>query len=646
MRRLLAAALIVSLSCAEDPVAPTGVATVTVSPAGVTLLTGDTARLVAVARNAGGDSLAGKPIAWTSSDSSVAAVSASGLVTARARGVATIGATAEGKVGEGIVTVVGRIATLTINVNGDTLFTGDSTFWSASGFDSAGNWVLGRPVSWSVADSSILRGWPIDYDVWLKGRAPGMTWVKATSEGVSDSARMWVRNRVGSVAIGPDTGTVLIGDTLRLGATVRDTAGTLLTDRRVTWVVLLGPATIDSTGLLRAVAGGSATVRAQSETKADTAIFHLQIAGRFKQIAAGDVHACGITTTGATYCWGNGWYGQLGIGGGNQGNVVTPTLVTGGLTFSHVLAGFEHACGLAAGGEADCWGLMSFGALGNAAGAESCTYGESCRGTPLPVTGVSSFTQLSAGDRRTCGIVTGGTAYCWGANYAGQLGTGAADGDAHPAPEAVSGGLAFTTITTGGTQTCGVAGGRAYCWGDNRYGQLGRGSVDTVVTPHATPDTVVGGHTFVTVTAGTYHTCGIASDGSAYCWGLNDVGELGTGASSLPVGAPVAVAGGVKFLTVAAATDHTCGIGTDSLAYCWGGNSGGQLGDGTTLAHFAPLTVSGGLKFVVLTVNRNFTCGVTTGDVAYCWGGNGEGRLGIGGFNQVQAVPARVLGQP
>jgi len=645
MKRLLAAALI-SFGCADDPVSPTLVATVTVSPVGVTLLPGDTARLVAVAWNARGDTLAGKPMGWTSSDSSVAAVSSSGLVTARAPGVATISAAAEGKSGEGIVAVVSRIATLVVSINGDTLFTGDSTFWSAMAYDSAGNWLLGRPIAWSVADSDVVRGRPTGSDFWLKGRAPGVAWVKATSEGVSDSARMWVRNRVGSVAIGPDTGTVLIGDTLRLGATVHDTAGNLLTDRRVTWDVLLGPAAVDSTGLLRAVAGGSTTVRARSETKADTALYQFRIAGTFSQVAVGDVHTCGITTAGATYCWGNGDYGQLGTGGGTEGVHLSPVLITSGIVFSQIRSGYDHSCGITAADETYCWGAMNYGALGNQSGAEVCAYGNPCRGTPLPVIGGLSFTEVSIGHRRLCGIAGPGTPYCWGWNDVGQMGIGVADSNAHPAPEQVMGGLTVSALAAGSRHACAIAAGLAYCWGDNRYGELGRGSIDTVFTPHATPDTVVGGRTFVTLSAGTYHTCGVGSDSSAYCWGVNDVGELGNGASSVPIGSPVAVTGGIKFRTVTAGTDHTCGIATDSVAYCWGGNSGGQLGDGTIIPHATPIPVSGGLKFTVVAASRSFTCGVTTSGAAYCWGGNGQGRLGIGGFDQVQTVPGRVLGQP
>lgn len=646
MRRVLAAALIIATGCGEDPVSPNVVTTVTVSPAGATLLLGDTARLVAVAQNERGDTIAGMSIEWTSSDSSVAAVSTSGLVSARARGVATISATVDGKSGEGIVAVVSRIATLVININGDTLFTGDSTFWYVMAYDSAGNWLLGRPVSWSVADSSIVRGRPTGNDFWLKGRAPGVAWVKASAEGASDSARIWVRNRVGSVAIGPDTGTVLIGDTLRLGATVRDTAGNLLTDRRVTWDVLLGPATIDSTGLLRAVAGGTATIRARSETKGDTAQFEFRITGMFTQVAVGDVHTCGLTSAGATYCWGNGDYGQLGTGGGTEGVHLTPVLVTGGLAFAQIRAGYDHSCGITVGGDAYCWGAMNYGALGNQSAEELCAYGNPCRGTPLLVGGGLSFMRVSVGHRRLCGFAAGGTAYCWGWNDVGQMGTGVADSDPHPAPEPVSGGLTVSALTAGSRHACAVAGGLAYCWGDNRYGELGRGSIDTIFTPHPAPDTVAGGRTFLSLSAGTYHTCGVASDSSAYCWGVNDVGELGTGSSSVPLGLPVAVIGGLKFLSVTAGTDHTCGIAADSVAYCWGGNSGGQLGDGTTAAHATPIPVSGGLKFTVLAASRNFTCGVTTSAVAYCWGGNGQGRLGIGGFDQLQMVPARVLGQP
>lgn len=637
-----------AVGCGGDPpTSPNTVDTVEVAPAGVTIVTGDTVRLRAIARNSAGDTVFGRAVVWSSSDTNVARVSVLGLVTARAKGTATITATIDARNGTAVTTIVAHIAELLVNPNSDTLFTGDSTAWFTTTLDSAGQPVFGRTVTWEVADTTIVRPRPIGNDVWLRGRAPGVTWVIAMSEGLRDSARMTVRNAVGSVSIAPDGDTILIASTLLLSATLRDTAGTVVTGRRIVWDVLLGPATIDSTGLLRADAGGIATIRARSETRADTARYFFRVDGSFTTVTAGDLHTCGITTAGKTYCWGSGAFGQLGIGGGAQGNILGPALVIGGATYDELSAGYLHQCARTS-AMAQCWGLDTFGALGNSSGVMSCTYGDSCRGSPLAVSGSISFAQVAAGDRLSCGLDGSGAAYCWGVNSLGGLGIGTTDPNPHTSPQAVTGGFSFEHLAVGGGHVCALSSGRAYCWGYDAYGQLG--APDTARATNAAPDTVDGGHRFVSLSAGRYHTCGVRTDSAAYCWGLNEAGVLGTGVTGPPVLSPVAVQTSLKFVALAAGLDHTCGIATDSLAYCWGKNDSGQLGDGATAPHYTPMPVSGGLKFAVIAANRGFTCGVTTSNVAYCWGGDGsggggEGRLGTDPGTPTTA-PGRVRGQP
>ena len=644
--RLLTVPLV--LECGGDPTSPNDVSTVDVQPSGITLLTADSSLFTAVARNSAGDPIAGKQFVWSSSDTSIATVSASGLVKAKASGTATIAATTDAKSDSAITTVVQRIARVVIGAVGDTIFTGDSTAWFSSTLDSTGQTVFGRSVTWHVEDTTVIRGRPIGNDIWLKARAPGVSWVIAMSEGRRDSAQIWVRNHVGTVDITPDSATILIASTLQLTSILRDTAGAILTGRPVQWEVLRGPATIDSTGLVHALAGGAATIVARSEGMSDTARLYFRIAGAFTSVTAGDLHTCGRTSAGAVYCWGYHGFGQLGIGSSPNVRTFGPALVGGGATYTSVSTGFLHTCAIAT--SLECWGSDWFGALGNSSGTGSCQYGYVCRGTPLAVTGAVDFTQVSGGDRFTCALDGAGAAYCWGNNSFGQLGIGTADVNSHPAPEAVGGGISFQSLTSGGGQVCALSAGVAYCWGWNHYGQLGLGIVDTSGQVHAAPDTVAGGHRFRTLSAGWYHTCGVAADSSAFCWGLNESGQLGTGGTSSPVTTPVAVTSALKFFALAAGSDHTCGIAADSLAYCWGSNSGGGLGDGTGVPHYTPMPVSGGLKFATITANRDFTCGVTTAHVAYCWGGSGaggdgEGRLGTDPLSNV-TVPGRVQGQP
>jgi alpha-tubulin suppressor-like RCC1 family protein len=140
------------------------------------------------------------------------------------------------------------------------------------------------------------------------------------------------------------------------------------------------------------------------------------------------------------------------------------------------------------------------------------------------------------------------------------------------------------------------------------------------------------------------HSCGVTTDNLAYCWGENTEGEVGDGTTTQRL-TPVAVAGGLRFRQISASFYHTCGITTDYRAYCWGSNFGGQLGDGTTTGHLTPVPVAGGLTFRQVTVGLSpHSCGVTYADrQVYCWGGNGDGQLGDG-TTTTRLIPTAVAG--
>ena len=129
--------------------------------------------------------------------------------------------------------------------------------------------------------------------------------------------------------------------------------------------------------------------------------------------------------------------------------------------------------------------------------------------------------------------------------------------------------------------------------------------------------------------AGQEQTCGMSASGVAYCWGTNEFGEIGDGTTIAVRYTPKAVTGGLSFTALAAGASHSCGISA-SAAFCWGSNADAQLGDGTTTNRSAPAAVIGGLTFVQLAAGAVYTCGIATSGAAYCWGDNSAGELGVG----------------
>jgi alpha-tubulin suppressor-like RCC1 family protein len=371
-------------------------------------------------------------------------------------------------------------------------------------------------------------------------------------------------------------------------------------------------------------------------------------------IAAGLQHTCGLTNTGAAYCWGFNDSGQLGTGSSTQPSIALPVPVTGGHSFSVLTAGMAHTCGITTDGAAYCWGNNDFGQLGG--GDTTSTHPSS---VPVAVLRGHTFAGISAGGTHTCGVTTSGAAYCWGNDGAGNLGAGPGAGTGDPsfaesrAPVAVAGGHTFSDVSASGISypaghSCGLTtNGTAYCWGGNDWGELGNGSAGESESSNV--PVRVPGLSFSSVTAGLAHTCGLGTDGVAYCWGANSRGELGDGTTTHR-STPVAVSGSQSFSTLAPSRSglHNCGLINSGAAFCWGWNSHGQLGTGgeedPSAQSTTPVAVSGGLSFTSLALGTYHTCGMTN-EGAYCWGRNDFGQLGNGSRTS-STVPVKVAGLP
>jgi alpha-tubulin suppressor-like RCC1 family protein len=188
--------------------------------------------------------------------------------------------------------------------------------------------------------------------------------------------------------------------------------------------------------------------------------------------------------------------------------------------------------------------------------------------------------------------------------------------------------LSFATVSAGVKHTCGVtAEGAVYCWGNNSDGQLGDGTTNARLGPVLVAGV---GRILAAVSAGGGHSCGLTLADLAYCWGNNLFGQLGNGSPPLSRSIPSLVGDGLRLATVSAGGSHACGLTGAGDAYCWGRNVDGQLGDGTFDNRSTPGLVAGAVTFAAVDAGGNHTCGITSAHAVYCWGFNGSGQVGDG----------------
>lgn len=297
------------------------------------------------------------------------------------------------------------------------------------------------------------------------------------------------------------------------------------------------------------------------------------------------------------------------------------------LLFTDVAAGATHACGIAR-GRVFCWGTSAPGGLGLGAVTSSSS--------PQLVGGVlagKEAVEVSAGTDTTCVRTVDGLAYCWGEGSSGQLGNGASMDSS--VPVAVNDLANVTSISVGSTHVCAVADKSAFCWGNGAYGSLGNGDKNNRSAPtYVSTAGLLSGRTIWDIAAGDTHSCAVA-DGLAFCWGLNANGQLGNTTNTDAL-TPAAVYTGAALLgrvvtQISAGAAHSCAV-ANSQAFCWGANTYGRLGDGTAYNRTSPVAVVDAVmtgKVTDISAGSTHSC-AAAGNKAYCWGYGGSGALGDG----------------
>lgn len=165
--------------------------------------------------------------------------------------------------------------------------------------------------------------------------------------------------------------------------------------------------------------------------------------------------------------------------------------------------------------------------------------------------------------------------------------------------------------------------GTAWCWGRNDKGQLGDGTTTDHTSPVAIKDS--GFPRFTAVTGGKQHACALGKDGTVWCWGLNDLGQLGVGVPAS--GTPVKVVGVMNATAIATGDAHTCALGADHRVTCWGDNASGQLGRASPMSSATPTTVESIPGAKLIAAGDATTCAVDDNDAWLCWGASDAGQL-------------------
>jgi alpha-tubulin suppressor-like RCC1 family protein len=376
-------------------------------------------------------------------------------------------------------------------------------------------------------------------------------------------------------------------------------------------------------------------------------------------VSAGNDSSCAVLSDHTIKCWGRAEGGALGDGLASHGHKdsagidfkPTPVSVKGLSNAASVSAGGGFSCARLSTKQVKCWGTNSSGQLGDSATDDSST--------PVAVSGISTAVAISASagavDKgHACALVSGSKVKCWGKNDAGQLGSSAQTYSATPLADSI---VNATKVTAGEAFGCALlAGGTVDCWGSNSSGELGIGTVTASLTPVAVKDAAGTGKLsgVTALSSGYQHSCALLSGGTVDCWGSNASGELGDGTTSAR-SLPVAVKGiggvgelsGVTALSVG--NKHSCALLSSGAVNCWGSNSNGQLGDGTTTSSLTSIAVKGvggtGELSGVSALSAGFQhiCALLTGATVNCWGSNSSGQLGDGTTTD-RSTPVAVKG--
>lgn len=666
------------LACGGEKVEDTtAVVRVELAPESALLRVGDELRLEAKAYDARGGLVRGADVTFRSSAPDVAKVDADGVVRALHPGAAVVTASVGKKWASMALRVRPPVHAISIEPDPVELSTEESIQLGAIAFDENGDRIEGVEFAWGVEEERVATITP--EGLLTARRREDVTRVFARADGVEGKATVVVRKKVHAIEIRPPSLVLRVGQEQRLEAIARDDGGVALEGRAIAWSSSDEEiATVDETGLVRAVAVGTAKIAARHgevEAAIDVEVRPVRVhrlviepsevelvVGESVRFSVRAYDADGNELFGRPLVWSvedldleENTYARIAAELDEEGWLVARRPLNGKVVVAvpgdgvsaeahvrivlrlvAVSAGQFHTCGLDAAGRAWCWGRAREGQTGRPPSSDLI---------PAPVETELRFRALAAGASHTCGLTEAGEAHCWGENEFGQLGNGETGeptfrpvGVAHPAHAGP-----FTAIYAGDAYTCAIDDeGAAYCWGYNDDGRLGDGTTTPASTPQRVRGEAVDGEevpiAFRALALGSNpsaspmptFTCGISEDGVTYCWGRNETEAFGIGAGEdvLASTTPVRVASEARFDEVSVGARHACARTAEGEVHCWGRGAWGELGDGEFTpipghpphARSAPQPVATDARYRLLAVAHQSTCALTLEGEIHCWG--------------------------
>lgn len=383
---------------------------------------------------------------------------------------------------------------------------------------------------------------------------------------------------------------------------------------------------------------GSYTLRLRATSAAgqsEASVAWRVLANPWTSVSAGYWHTCGLREDKSLWCWGGSRNGGLGLGAVTQ--TARPTRVGSDNDWSSVHVGSENTCAIRDDHSLWCWGLNNFGQLG-VGDTEN-------RPEPVQVASDATWSTVAMGDNFTCAVRVEGSLWCWGTAAWGKLGLGEGReqqnepvqvGEATTWRALSLGNAHGCALRTDDT---------LWCWGMDEDGQLGRDQTpeeretpedadpDRPWVPNSNVPVQVGSDAdWRSVELGQHHTCAVRTDDSLWCWGSNAHGQVGIGVDTVRILAPTEVDNGAGWRSVAAAIRHSCGVRVDGTLWCWGFGEEGQLGQGENVSHNSPIQIGEGSDWLMGSPAYAHACGLREGGELWCGGipernGMGDGVM-------------------